>query len=595
MNWWSRNKQALPIYLLLISVAALALRQLTQCDFIIYDDPTYVTENIHVSRGISFDAIRWAFTSFYASNWHPLTWMSHMADVQFFGLNPHLHHMTNLLFHIANTLLLFFVFNRMTKAPWKSAFVAALFAIHPLHVESVAWVAERKDVLSTFFWMLAMAAYVYYVERPSFFRYSNIILLFALGLMAKPMLVTFPFVLLLLDYWPLKRMSGIGCQTPLHSSDVGHRVSEVGSGEPVFPSRKKRKSAKKLAIQRPPQSSVLSGTLRRPSAERRTQFSTFYSLVLEKIPLFALSAISCVVTCIAQQKGGALAPIEALPLGARIANALVSYVVYIGKTLWPNDLSIFYPHPGLPPYWRVLGATLLLFALTFAAVWKAKRLPYLAVGWLWFAGTLVPVIGIVQVGAQAMADRYTYIPLTGLFIVAAWGCPELLQKCLPTRFPKLRRAALMVAPALILTCLFLVADRQAGYWRDSVSISDHSLEATGPNAAILVMRGAAYGHQGDLLRAIHDYDEALKLRPQNAEAFYNRAVAYGKLGNSQGAIEDYTRVVGLNPRHMRAYFNRGAAYARLGLEVQAFEDMKTAARLNCEEAKNILKSRGMSW
>ena len=355
----SKKKQLIAIYLFLTAASLLAYWQVIQCDFINFDDPAYVTENIHIRHGITMAAIRWAFTTGYAANWHPLTWMSHMLDVQLFGLNPRWHHLTNLLFHIGNTLLLFFVFHRMTKAPWQSAFVAALFALHPFHVESVAWVAERKDVLSAFFWMLTMAAYIYYVERPSLLRYSAVLVFFIFGLMAKPMLVTLPFVLLLLDYWPLRRLQG------------------AGSGQGI------------------PQSFA------------------FRPLLLEKLPLFALAALSCIVTYIVHREGGAVRSFEAFSPGVRIANAVVCYVIYAGKAIWPNDLAVFYPHPGAWPLWQVMGAVLLFGVITLTVIRTAKRFPYLTFGWLWFAVTLVPVIGIVQVGRQAMADRYTYIPLIG--------------------------------------------------------------------------------------------------------------------------------------------------------------------------------------
>jgi Flp pilus assembly protein TadD len=661
------NKQIPLVYLFLAVAALIAFWQVNQCDFINYDDPIYVTDNIHVKSGITIGSIRWAFTSCYAANWHPVTWMSHMLDVQLFGLKPRWHHLTNLLFHIANSLLLFFVFHRMTKAPWKSAFVAALFALHPLHVESVAWVAERKDVLSTFFWMLTMGAYIYYVEQrtedgrqrtedgekwtgiirfpSSVFHYSAVVIFFALGLMAKPMLVTLPFVLLLLDYWPLQRFEQkkSARQTRTEASRQG-----VGSGERERLSAKKRKgkSGKMPTGQGIAQSSVLS-----------PQSSALLPLLREKIPLFALAALSCIVTYVAQKRGGSVVSFEGIGPGVRIANAFVSYIIYIGKTIWPNNLAVFYPHPGLRPLWQVLGAALLLGAVTILVITTAKRFPCVTMGLLWFTGTLVPVIGIVQVGRQALADRYTYIPLIGLFVMAAWGLPELLKKW------RYRKQALFTLWALILPCLFIVTWTQVGYWRNSITLYEHALKVTNRNDTIHNNRGATYGKLGNLSQAISDYDTAIEINPKYAEAYFNRGVAhaklgdhrlaiadydraieispefalasinrgvaygqlgdqrqaisdfdraieinpeyaeafnnrgfaYGTLGDHRQAISDYNRAIEINPDYAKAYYNRGIAYAELGCDSEAIEDLKTAARFDIEEARKVLISRGINW
>jgi len=519
-----KNKQILLLYLFLTIAPVIVFHQVSQFGFINYDDPAYVTENIHIRSGVTFEAIRWAFTAGYAANWHPFTWMSHMLDIQLFGLEAGPHHLTNLLFHIANTLLLFFVFNRMTKAPWKSALVAALFALHPLHVQSVAWVAERKDVLSAFFWMLAMAAYIFYVENRRFKNYLAVVLFFVLGLMAKPMLVTLPFVLLLLDYWPLERFE--------------------------------------------------------PYALR--------SLLLEKIPLFVLSALSCIVTYGVQQNAGAVASSEGIALSARIANAFVSYVTYIEKTICPNSLAVFYPHPKSLPAWQVLGAVLLLGVVTVTVLRRAKRAPYLASGWLWFAGTLAPVIGIVQVGRQAMADRYTYIPLIGLFVMAAWGVPELLAKW------RYRREALFASSLLTLSCLSIVSWTQAGYWIDSISLYDHALKVTGPNDTVLNSRGDAWCRLGYLQRAIADFDGAVEIDPENSKAFYNRGVTYGKLGNHRRAIEDFDRAIEIDPELDRPFYNRGFAYGELGDFGKAIENYDRAIHINPKNAE-AYNSRGVAY
>jgi hypothetical protein len=588
------KKQILPVYLFLAIAALIAFWQVNQCDFINYDDPYYVTDNIHVKSGITIGSIRWAFTTGHSANWHPVTWMSHMLDVQLFGLKPRWHHLTNLLFHIANTLLLFFVFHRMTKAPWKSAFVAALFALHPLHVESVAWVSERKDVLSTFFWMLTMGAYIYYVEHrtedgrqrteggekwtgifrlpSSVFRYSAVLIFFVLGLMAKPMLVTLPFVLLLLDYWPLQRLDQkkSARQTHTEASNQG-----AGSGERGPLSAKKRKG--ESCEMRTGQGMVKE----EKPAGHKYQWALVCPLLWEKAPFFALAALSSIITFIAQQKGGAVGSIKAFSPGVRIANAFVSYIIYIGKTIWPINLAVYYPHPGLWPLWQALGAVLLLIAVTISVIRTAKRFPWLTMGWLWFTGTLVPVIGIVQVGDQGMADRYTYIPLIGLFVMAAWGIPELLKKWQPA-FPP-RKETLFASSGLVLLSLFVVTWTQVGYWRDNIALYDHSLQVAGPSDLIHCLQGAAYGKM------------AMEIAPKNAEAFNNRGFAYGRLGDHRQAISDYNRAIEINPDYAKAYYNRGIAYAELGCDSEAIEDLKTAAKFDSEEAKRLLRSRGINW
>ena len=394
MRNWFEKRQIPLIYLLLAVATVIVYWRVNGCDFTYLDDLEYVTENRHIQNGLTLSAVHWAFTTGHAANWHPLTWMSHMLDIQLFGLNPHLHHLTNLLFHIANTLLLFLVFHRMTRAPWRSGYVAALFALHPLHVESVAWVAERKDVLSTFFWMLTMAAYVRYVEGRRLKNYLAVLILFALGLMAKPMLVTLPFVLLLLDYWPLRRLLLAG---GAENGARGERFSPGVEPNSTSTDKEKKKSRKKLVNQ--PRTSV---TSRRPSAPR-PPYSVFRSLLMEKTPLFVLTALSCIITYMVQLKGQAVQSIETFPLSARISNVFISYLAYMRKTIWPDDLAFYYPHPGSWPLWQVLGSALLFAAITFVVIRAAKRYPYLPFGWFWYAGTLVPVIGIVQVGRQAMA------------------------------------------------------------------------------------------------------------------------------------------------------------------------------------------------
>ena len=550
----------------------LAFWQVNHCDFINYDDNSYVTENSHVRNGLTVDGIRWAFTTSYTGNWHPLTWVSHMADVQVFGLNPHWHHLTNLLLHIANTLLLFLVLYRLTKAFWQSAFVAALFALHPLHVQSVAWVAERKDVLSTFFWMLTIGAYCYYAERPSLWRYLPIFTFLAIGLMAKPMLVTLPFVLLLVDYWPLGRFeqndkSAKKMQTePVNSTTAGKRKATSG----------KRKTSIKKKIDT------------KVRADSRYRPVSILSLLSEKVPLLVLTILSTVVTYIVQHEEGAVIPVERFPLAARVENAFISYIMYIGKMIWPNKLAVFYPYQGPSASWRVLGAVLFFTAVTLIVIRAAKKFRYLTVGWLWYVGTLVPVIGVVQVGAQARADRYTYIPLIGLFIMTAWGLPVLLGKW------RYRKKVLTASATLALGCFFVVTRTQVGYWQNSFTLFGHALKVTDNNYIAYAGRGNAYFALGNHKEAIKDYDRAIEISPEFSEAHNNRGSVYLKLGNYRQAIADYDRAIEVNPGNQEAYYNRGTAYEALGYQEQAIADYDRVIEVNPRLASTYFR-RGNAY
>ena len=519
------TRRILLIGLLLIAATLAVFWRTLDNNFINYDDDNYVTANQHVQAGLTGESISWAFTSTVENNWHPLTWISHILDWQRYGQNPMGHHLTNLLFHIATVLLLFVVLYWMTKRVWRSAFVAALFAIHPLHVESVAWVAERKDVLSTFFWLLTMLAYVWYVERPKARRYILVVALFALGLMAKPMLVTLPFALLLLDYWPLKRLL------------AGRRHSWRG-------------------------------------------------LILEKSPLFALSAASSVVTYFVQK--GAVSSFDVLPLWMRVENAAVSYVTYIIKAIRPDNLAVIYPYPrhGLP-IWEVVGAALLLVAISVVVLRCARRLPYLSVGWFWYLGTLVPVIGIVQVGLQAMADRYTYVPLIGIFIIIAWGVPDLL------RSRGLSQSGYVAVPAAIIIIGALTAAtwKQVGYWRDSVTLFKHALACTKDNyVAHSNLAAALVRRPGELDKAIAHCHAALRIQPDSAEAHFNLGNALSRQGKPNDAIAQYREALRANPGDPEVHNNLGAALTAQGRTEEAIIHYKKALRIrpDCAETHNNL-------
>jgi tetratricopeptide (TPR) repeat protein len=551
------------ICLSLVLLTIIIFSPIKDCGFINFDDDIYLYENAHLQSWLNWKSIGHAF-SFYFSNWHPLTWLSWMLDYSIFGLNPFGYHLVNLLLHIFNTVLLFLILWRMTGALWPSAFVAALFAIHPLHVESVAWISERKDVLSIFFWMLTLGAYSYYVEHREWKIYVLVILFFALGLMSKSMLVTLPFVLLLLDFWPLWRFSETRPSLQIPAAEIKQEVSA-----------KKKKSRKKDAEKAA--ASIKASEIVKPAVPE-FKWSLIYPLLLEKVPLFVLAILSSIVTYVAQQKGGAVRSVEALSPVDRIGNAFVSYIAYIFKMILPVNLAVFYPHPGNVVWWQVLGAIVVLLAITVFVAWRIKKSPYLATGWFWYLGTLVPVIGVVQVGAQAMADRYTYIPLIGLFIMVAWGIAEISQKW------NYRREILVSLSALIIFILSILTWKQVGYWQNSITLYDHTLKVTENNGLIHNNRGFAYYVLGDYRQAVADYSSAITIKPDYVTAYHNRGIAYGALGDHRRAIADFNYAINLKPDYSEAYNNRGKSYSALNDFHKALEDINKAITIKPEDA-----------
>ena len=484
------------ICLLLILITCVVYLQVLDYEFVYFDDTLYVTENHWVQNGLTIDGVGWAFTTSHASNWHPLTWLSHMLDCQLYGLNPRGHHLTSVLLHIANAVLLFLVLNRMTGAQWASGFVAALFALHPLHVESVAWVAERKDVLSTFWGLLTLWLYAGYVEHPRRIRYLFALFTFALGLMTKPMLVTLPFVLLLLDYWPLERIRVE--QLP------GESTSTIGASN--------------------------------------MQRSPILGLLWEKAPFLALAAVSSTVTFIVQRSSGTMAALDVYPVKIRVANALLSYVAYMWQMIWPQNLAVIYPHPGNSlSMLQAFGAGLLLVFISIAAMRAARRHPYLTVGWLWYLGTLVPVIGIVQVGMQAMADRYTYVPLIGLFIIIAWGVPDLLASY------RYRRAIISVGSGGLLSILIIITWVQLHHWRNTVTLFQHTLRVTSKNFLAHNNLGAALADLGKIQDAISHYRKALEINPSYWLAHNNLATTLAEKGDPKEAFAHYQEALKIKP------------------------------------------------
>ncbi|MDH7482986.1 MAG: tetratricopeptide repeat protein [Armatimonadota bacterium] len=532
------SKRKLDYTLIIIFFLALGtfatFAQVLRHEFINLDDNVYVTENPQVLRGLSLDSVKWAFTAIYRATWQPLIWLSYMLDMQVYGLRPMGFHLTNVIFHIANVLLLFLVLNRMTEKVWRSALVAALFAVHPLHIESVAWVAERKDVVSTFFWMFTMWAYVRYALLPKVSTYIPVVVFFALGLMAKPMLVTLPFVLLLLDYWPLNRIR------PARDLQFGKPSKVIGR------------------------------------------------LVVEKIPLFVLALASSVLAVVVQKKGGALSSTELVPVGVRIANALYSYSAYIVKTIWPVKLAILYPHPGdTLAIWQVIGSAALLIILTIFAILLAKAgRQFVAVGWLWFVGTLLPVIGIVQIGPHGMADRFTYIPLVGLFMIAAWGIPDVIycqNNELSAENTRSRFSYPTVIPfcaLVVLAALIICTQFQLTYWKNNTTIFARALECTRCNYLMQNNMGLSFAAQGKYELAIKHYARGLELRPDDAQLNNNMGVSLADLGRIDEAMTYYQRAIELDPKYAMAHNNLGIALAQKGRLQEAIEHYEAAIRLN---------------
>jgi len=494
-----------------------------------YDDDLYVNNNSHVKAGLTWDTVRWALTSTEYSNWHPLTWLSHALDCTLYGLNPHGHHVTNVLFHVLNVVLLFLLLVRATGAAGRSFLVAALFAIHPFNVESVAWVAERKNVLSTFFFLLTLGAYGWYALKPDVKRYVAVAALFVLALASKPMVVTLPCVLLLLDYWPLRRIQGWGRLCP----------------ETAFPL---------------------------PQAP-------FLRLVLEKLPLLAMSAAASAVTIFAQRSGGSMRLL--LPLGVRLENAIYGYAMYVWKAFWPVWLAVFYPHPGgTLAIWQVGLAALFVLAVS-GIVWRQRAVqPYLLIGWLWFLGTLVPVIGLIQVGEQAIADRYAYIPLIGIFVMAVWGAADLADSRQLSFRSRAKLAAIVLAVFLLFSC------DQLRYWRSAVDLWSHAVDVTKDNSLAEENLGAALLATDRYGEALPHFKKAIKLRPLDPGPHLNLAGDFALSDRSREAVLEYETAIPLTSdpeMRLSAYTTLGRLYSQLGEYAKARASYQEALRIDPQQ------------
>ncbi|HQL91223.1 MAG TPA: tetratricopeptide repeat protein [Syntrophales bacterium] len=571
--------EAVILSLILVVVTLVVYWPVQSFDFVNFDDPIYITRNSAIQNGVTWQGILWAFSTFHAANWHPLTWLSHMIDFSLYQFRAGGHHWTSLQIHLLNTLLLFLVLRRMTGASKCSALVAMLFAIHPLHVESVAWISERKDVLSGFFWILTMGCYTYYVERPTVFRYSLVILFLAFGLMSKPMVVTLPIVLLLIDVWPLRR-----------------------HGNPT--------------------------TVFDPFFLRFRSFKGkwFICLAVEKLPMILLILASCVVTLIAQEKAGAVVSIESIELGDRVANAIASYGAYIRKMLWPNDLAISYPFREDLLSWKTGLILVALAGISVGAIIRAHSSPFLLVGWLWFLGTLVPVIGIVQVGSQAMADRYTYIPLIGLFMGIAWA-----GRSVTDRHPRVKK--IVIITILVFCVIMAVGARtQVEAWRNSVTLYEHALGVAPENPIVLNNLGVVYLDAGvpdraaplfkraidiaphyqdpwinlgvvalrneDLVEAKRCMIEAYKINPQNANLRLSMGILLIKKGDQGAAEREFRQVLAIDSHNETANHRLGILLFLQGRLDESQKFLQAALRvspLNAEIYNDIglvLKQKG---
>ena len=498
--------------------------------FIFFDDNRYVTENPTVKAGLTWQGVTWAFTTLHVSNWHPLTWLSHMLDVELFGVNPGPHHLVNVAFHGANAVLVFLVFLRMTGATWRSALVAALFAVHPTHVESVAWVAERKDVLSTFFGLLALLVHAGWARRGGAGRYLGVVVLFAASLLAKPMWVTLPFLLLLLDVWPLQRWAG--------------------SAVPLDPE---------------------------PPASPRLGLGR---LVAEKLPLLALSIASSAMTVLAQSKGGALVSLG-LGLDSRAGNAAVAYLRYLAKTIWPSTLAVYYPLPAAGiPAWQAVAAALVVSLASVIAILAARRAPWLAVGWFWFVGTLVPVIGLVQVGAQAMADRYTYLPTIGIYLVLAWGSALVARRwAVPGAALRLAVCALLALSAL--------TSRQLALWANHVTLFQHAVDVEPRSGIAVGVLSEGMRRAGRHAEAVLLAEEAVGLSPGNPQHLNNLALAYRdvkRFFEARGAVVEAIRI---DPAYATSWLNLGLLEMDLGRPGEAIAAYEGALARGAENPASI--------
>lgn len=578
-----KKKRAYLIIIFLIVACFVAFGRIVGNDFINFDDPRLITENIHIQNGINMESIKWALSDSHTEYWNPLTWFFIILNWQLFGSNASGHHLASLLLHIGATLFLFLFLNKATKNLWPSAFAAAIFALHPLRVESVAWASELKDVLSMFFGMAMFYAYAYYVEKPRISKYLFCLILFSLSIMSKPMMVTLPFVLLLLDYWPLQRWQNkwSTAHMPVGKNDLWTREND---SRLLVNDTVEKKACQHVKGHHP-----LTG-----------------SILWEKVPFFILTALSIGLTLWSQRT--VIASLDGPPIGYRCLNAILSYQHYIVKFIYPVDLAVLYPYPVLISLWQVSVAAFLLLGISVAVIYISKKTPFLFVGWFWYLGTLIPVIGLFQVGHHAMADRYTYLPSIGIAIMLTWGVPLLF------RSEDIRRRVLFPVGSAVIATLVFLSWMQCGYWENSITLFSHALRVTKDNFMAHQSIALLLSKEGKINEAIYHYSEAIRLNPTFAkvynsrgtiygklnehqlavEAYNNRGTIYGKLKQYQLAMEDFNKVIQLNPNYAEAYNNKGSINYLIGQNQNAIHYYNKAITLKSDDAK-IYINRGNAY
>ena len=543
------------ITVFLVIASAIAFGRIIGNDFISYDDYRLITENSHIQDGINASSMKWAFTDSYLEYWHPLTWLSIMLDWLLFGANASGHHFVSLLLHIGAVLFLFIFLNKATKSLWPSAFAAAFFALHPLRVESVAWAAERKDVLSMFFGMSTLYFYVYYAETRRISEYIICFMLFALSIMSKPMLVTLPFVLLLLDYWPLTRW-----QKQLSPLNIPAVTAQYADENKV----KQRNAYIQME--------------EKTTASLKDHYPVMAKLLWEKTPFFLLSVLVSTMVIGQLHANSYMASLQEFPFSQRIGNGIMSYVAYLGKTFWPVDLAVFYPYEHSLQTWLVLGAAFFLLVISALVIYFFKRKPFLAVGWFWYLGTLFPVVGLMQAGYQAMADRYTYLPSIGISIMLAWGVPSLIKR------DDLRKNLLFPVAIAVLGIMAVLTWKQCQYWKNDMTLSTHALRVTEDNYVAHNILASFLSQEKRIKEAIYHYNESLRLNPKYHYTYNNRGSLYRDIGQYQLALEDFNAAIGLKQNFATAYINRGETYFHLGLYHLALEDFNKVIRLKPYDA-----------
>ena len=553
-NLSGNKKYICLIVIFLIIASCAAFSRIAVNDFINLDDTKYITENNYVKSGFDAESIKWVATTTNFGYWHPLTLISHMLDWRFFGANASGHHLVSLFLHIGAVIFLFLFLNKTTNNIWPSAFAAALFAMHPLRVESVAWVGERKDVLSMFFGMACLYAYTLYTEAPKASTYFLCLILFVLSLMAKPMMVTLPFVFLLIDYWPLGRWQKT-LTPPEVSIAAAQRVKRNKKRKDNYINEKKK------------------------STSLRSHSGTIRSLLWEKAPFLCLAVVFSILAFWMQNKEGLVISSDTIPLFTRVANTIVSYTAYLGKIFWPVNLSVFYPYEYSLPLWQILISSVILIIITAVVFLLHQKTAFLFVGWFWYLGTLVPVIGLIQISTFAMADRYTYLPSIGIAIMLAWGIPSLFKS------EKIRKKILFPAGITVLIILLFLTWQQCGYWKNSATLFSHALQTTKDNDFSRNGLCLALFEEGKFEEAVSNCNEAIRMNPYSIYAFDNRGGAYFKLGQYQLAIEDFNAAIHLKSDYAYAYNKRGASYSELGQYQRAIEDYNEAIRLKPDYAK----------